>query len=105
MSSRGASSMCRPALRRPFLSLLFAAVAFVAACKSSSSPTSKAYDIAALQKIDTVVGTGAEAVNGKTVTVHYTGWLYDPTAVGNRGAKFDSSVDRNQPFGFVLGTG
>ena len=43
-------------------------------------------------------GTGAAAETGKTVSVHYTGWLTD-------GTKFDSSVDRGEPFEFVLGTG
>jgi peptidylprolyl isomerase/FKBP-type peptidyl-prolyl cis-trans isomerase FkpA len=47
---------------------------------------------------DIVEGTGAEAVAGKTVSVHYTGWLTD-------GQKFDSSKDRNDPFAFVLGGG
>ena len=55
-----------------------------------------------LQYIDTKVGTGAEAVRGATVTVHYTGWLY---VDGKKGKKFDSSVDRGQPFNFVLGIG
>jgi FKBP-type peptidyl-prolyl cis-trans isomerase len=45
-----------------------------------------------------VVGTGAEAVKGKQVMVHYTGWLTD-------GKKFDSSKDRGQPFHFALGRG
>jgi len=58
-----------------------------------------------LQKIDVQAGSGAEAVAGKAVIVHYTGWLYDPAAPGNKGAKFDSSLDRKVPFGFILGAG
>ncbi len=54
---------------------------------------------------DITVGTGAEATAGKTISVHYTGWLYDPTQPNNRGRKFDSSKDRNQPFEFALGAG
>lgn len=42
---------------------------------------------------------------GKKVTVHYTGWLYDATAPDNKGAKFDSSIDRGQPFQFIIGIG
>jgi len=49
---------------------------------------------------DTVVGTGTEATPGKTVSVHYTGWL---DANGQHGTKFDSSVDRGTPFQFPLG--
>ena len=51
-----------------------------------------------LEYWDIKVGTGAEAVAGKPVRVHYTGWLTD-------GKKFDSSVDRGQPFAFPLGAG
>ena len=54
---------------------------------------------------DTTLGTGAEAVAGKRVRVHYTGWLHDPMASNSRGAKFDSSKDRGQPFHFHLGAG
>ena len=51
-----------------------------------------------LRYTDDQVGTGTEAQAGKTVSVHYTGWLLD-------GTKFDSSKDRNQPFSFPLGRG
>ena len=50
-------------------------------------------------QIDTLAeGDGAEATNGRSVSVHYTGWLTD-------GTKFDSSLDRGQPFAFTLGAG
>jgi FKBP-type peptidyl-prolyl cis-trans isomerase len=51
-----------------------------------------------LKYVDQVVGTGEVAVAGKTVNVHYTGWL-------ENGKKFDSSVDRGQAFSFPLGAG
>ena len=51
-----------------------------------------------LQYEDLNVGDGATARAGLTATVHYTGWLTD-------GTKFDSSVDRNEPFAFSLGGG
>ena len=49
--------------------------------------------------------TGAEASPGQYVQVHYTGWLFDAEAPDNKGAKFDSSRDRGQPFEFQLGVG
>ena len=55
--------------------------------------------------VDTTAGTGAEAKAGSRVSVHYTGWLYDPSKPNQRGAKFDSSKDRNDPFEFPLGAG
>lgn len=51
-----------------------------------------------LKYVDQVVGMGEAAVAGKNVSVHYTGWL-------ESGKKFDSSVDRGQPFSFPLGAG
>jgi FKBP-type peptidyl-prolyl cis-trans isomerase FkpA len=55
-----------------------------------------------LQFEDTTVGTGPIATKGQSVTVHYTGWLYQN---GVQGTKFDSSKDRNDPFVFHLGGG
>ena len=55
-----------------------------------------------LQIIDTKPGTGASPRSGQTAVVHYTGWLSEN---GAKGKKFDSSVDRGQPFEFPLGQG
>ncbi|WP_036284886.1 FKBP-type peptidyl-prolyl cis-trans isomerase [Methylocystis sp. ATCC 49242] len=55
-----------------------------------------------LKIIDNKVGTGAAAKSGQTVSVHYTGWLYNN---GAKGKKFDSSRDRGEPFEFPLGGG
>jgi peptidylprolyl isomerase len=55
-----------------------------------------------LQYEDTVPGTGATAVAGQRVRVHYTGWLWQD---GQQGRKFDSSKDRGEPFSFRLGAG
>ena len=60
---------------------------------------------AELVQNDTHVGNGVEATAGKRVTVHYTGWLFDNTRPENKGRKFDSSRDRNDPFTFRLGGG
>jgi peptidylprolyl isomerase len=49
---------------------------------------------------DTTVGTGATPTKGQTCVMHYTGWLYEN---GVKGKKFDSSVDRNEPFEFPIG--
>jgi FKBP-type peptidyl-prolyl cis-trans isomerase FkpA len=59
-----------------------------------------------LVKIDNVVGTGKEATVGSTVVVNYTGWLYKPMLVKQRGKKFDSSLDAGrEPLVFPLGAG
>jgi FKBP-type peptidyl-prolyl cis-trans isomerase FkpA len=55
-----------------------------------------------LRASDTVVGTGAEALPGSIVYVYYTGWLLDPSAPGQRGRQFDSSVGK-PPLSFPLG--
>lgn len=80
------------------------------ATATSASHTAVSQEVVApvaapvLEKIDTVVGTGIEAVAGKTVVVHYSGWLRDPQAENQRGKAFDSSVGR-APFSFNLGEG
>ena len=66
--------------------------------KVSAMPTS-------LQKTEVKQGTGTEAIAGKAVAVHYTGWIYDESKPDKKGAKFDSSRDRREPFVFPLGAG
>jgi len=75
----------------------------LAACGGSSSPTAPSVNVPYSQ-VDILVGSGTEAVNGRRVTVNYTGWLYDQSAVGNKGTQFDSSVG-GAPFPFTLGAG
>ena len=58
-----------------------------------------------LKRTDTRLGDGVEAKAGQTVTVHYTGWLFDDARPEHHGTKFDSSRDRNEPFSFRLGGG
>ena len=90
-----------------------ACVFTLSACKAESTATNTqsqekpamTSSITTLQKNDTVVGTGREAEPGFNVSVHYTGWLYDEKAANFKGKKFDSSVDRGQPFKFDLGAG
>jgi peptidylprolyl isomerase len=55
-----------------------------------------------LKITDTKVGTGATPKSGQTCVIHYTGWLYQD---GAKGRKFDSSVDRGEPFEFSIGVG
>jgi peptidylprolyl isomerase len=70
-----------------------------ASAQSAAKPVTTS---SGLQMIDTKPGTGATPRAGQTVTVHYTGWLYEN---GKKGKKFDSSVDRNEPFEFPIGQG
>jgi FKBP-type peptidyl-prolyl cis-trans isomerase FkpA len=70
----------------------------------SSSPTAPSTGSAPFSQTDLRVGTGTEAVAGRTLTVNYSGWLYAPGQAENKGNQFDSSVGR-QPFVFRLGAG
>lgn len=75
---------------------------------ASSSPTwaqtSGSDNVTSLTTIDTTVGTGATAVAGDSVTVNYTGWLYQSAAVNDEGQEFDSTSS-GTPFSFQLGQG
>jgi len=73
------------------------ASAFVSVC----ALTPAAAQTAGLQVQDTKVGTGASPKTGQTCVMHYTGWLYQN---GQKGKKFDSSLDRGEPFEFKIGT-
>ncbi|THC46340.1 FKBP-type peptidyl-prolyl cis-trans isomerase [Massilia sp. Mn16-1_5] len=76
----------------------------LAGCERNKAPVAAAADTVAMQKIDTVPGTGKEALAGTTAVVNYTGWLYVPDAPQQHGAQFDSSIGR-EPFSFQLGAG
>ena len=93
-------------MKRLFSSCLIGAslCLVLAACDRSKAPAPAQAAAIPLQKIDTVVGTGKEAVAGASVVVNYTGWIYDPAAPQQHGAQFDTSVGRS-PFTFPLGAG
>jgi FKBP-type peptidyl-prolyl cis-trans isomerase FkpA len=91
--------------RSILLAMLCAAAATSSYAAGQASSASAEAAANPLVKIDNVVGTGKEATVGSTVSVHYTGWLYKPMLVKQRGKKFDSSVDRKEPFEFPLGAG
>lgn len=85
--------------------LLMLSLLGMTACNPSAPAPAPGGSVAELQRIDEAVGSGAIATSGSDVTVHYTGWLYDEKAPDHRGEKFDSSVDRGEPFSFLLGAG
>ena len=74
-------------------------VSQMAAAQTAGKPMTTS---SGLQIIDSKVGTGASPKSGQTCVMHYTGWLYEN---GQKGKKFDSSVDRNEPFEFPIGMG
>lgn len=91
----------------PLVVALIFVVSALIGC-SETSPPSNAVSTGApvsFTKTDMVVGDGKEAVAGRGVSVHYTGWLYDESAADHKGNKFDSSRDRGKAFNFPLGAG
>jgi len=95
------------------LAIVLSFSTFIASCTDTSDAkkvttapiTSSTNSITSLIKNDVKVGTGAEAQSGQTVSVHYTGWLYDTSATDNHGKQFDSSRTRGTPFKFPLSAG
>ncbi|MDO8466375.1 MAG: FKBP-type peptidyl-prolyl cis-trans isomerase [Gallionella sp.] len=88
------------------LALLLATGIFSTTTYAEPSAAKKeASNITKLIKTDRKLGKGAKATAGREVAVHYTGWLYDASAKGNKGKKFDSSLDRGAPIEFPLGAG
>ncbi len=82
----------------------------ISGCKADSQNSTKensgmSQTITELVKKDIEIGQGREAEPGFNITVNYTGWLYDPSKSDGKGTKFDSSLDRHEPFVFFLGGG
>ena len=86
-------------MRRTLLSLALLAAPLAA---QTSQGAKMITTPSGLQYVDTVEGTGPCPAKGQTCTMHYTGWL---SVNGKPGEKFDSSVDRDEPFAFTLGVG
>ena len=93
--------------------VMLCVLVWVAACGGSSSPTAPSSSPAPapsanvpFSQTDLVVGSGAEAINGRVATVNYSGWVYDPAAAGNKGLQFDTSLQAGRgPLPVPLGGG
>lgn len=89
--------------RRRFTSVAVWMIAAAALAGCGNSPTEPSSS-APYSQTDLRAGTGTDAVAGKAVTVHYTGWLYDASKPDNKGVQFETSVG-STPFSFSLGFG
>ncbi len=97
----GSSYMHHKRIGTALFALLTVSAIVLAACGGGDGMTQRDETIttdSGLQYVDLVVGNGDSPQTGQTVIVHYTGWLED-------GTKFDSSVDRGEPFDFEIGRG
>ena len=77
----------------------------VPAPMTTTPPPPTAAEVTQLTIKDVSLGSGKESVAGRPAVVHYTGWLYDPAAPGQKGKQFDSSRTRGTPFEFTPGAG
>jgi peptidylprolyl isomerase len=85
------------AIAMAFVAVPLSGIPTLAAAQTSGKTMTTA---SGLQIIDTTIGTGVSPKPGQICVMHYTGWLYED---GKKGKKFDSSVDRNEPFEFPIG--
>jgi peptidylprolyl isomerase len=97
LSFQSAGALATLALAAAFAGLLTTATPANAAEKEAGKTVTTP---SGLQITDIKVGAGATPKPGQTCVMHYTGWLYEN---GAKGKKFDSSLDRGQPFEFVIG--
>jgi FKBP-type peptidyl-prolyl cis-trans isomerase len=96
-------SVSRTQRIRRFAVVLGCALALGGIAGCSNTPTTPTANVRFSQD-DILLGTGTEAVSGKTLTVKYTGWLYDASQADKKGLIFDSSIG-GDPFSFTLGAG
>jgi len=94
---RFAAISIRVAMAITMIAMALAYLPTIAAAQTAGKTMTTA---SGLQIIDTAVGTGAAPKPGQICVMNYTGWLYED---GKKGKKFDSSVDRNEPFEFPIG--
>ena len=98
-------NMVKPSVIAAAVLFTFLSGGAMAQTAATASPASTMGAPTTLKLIDRKVGDGALAETGTPVNVHYTGYLWNATAPDNKGAKFDSSIERKVPFGFILGAG
>ncbi len=89
-------------MKSRLLAIVFCMASITPLAQAETAPASQTTSPSKLEMIDVKTGTGKEALAGSTVTVHYSGWLFDAKAAKNRGTAFDSSVGKS-PFSFPLG--
>lgn len=104
----------RTAMMTRSIAIMAVATLVLAACGREATPITQApaaasaspeTEVTEMEMNDVVVGTGEAITKGQGAVVHYTGWLYEPTAPEHKGTQFDSSRDRGQPFRFPVGAG
>jgi peptidylprolyl isomerase len=88
--------------RRTILTTMLAGVVAAIATRATAQQGKPMTTASGLQIVDVKEGGGPSPKKGQTCVMHYTGWLYEN---GQKGKKFDSSVDRNEPFEFPIGQG